>query len=78
MFEFFVCYVAGRISKLDYIVGIATPEAGVYATAESEEPVDVGGIELEETGYVPVGNPIGTLQTASKNPAFPYKGNRIA
>ena len=44
MSELFICYVAGRISKLDYIVGVAAPEAGVYAAAESEETVDVGGI----------------------------------
>ena len=54
--ELVVCNVTGRIRKLDYIFCVATPEARVYASAESKKPVDVGGVELEETGDVAVGN----------------------
>ena len=75
--EFLVCDVTGRIRELDYIVGVATPEARVYASAENEEPVDVGGVELEETGDVAVGNPVGALQAASEDSAFPYECDHI-
>lgn len=68
--ELVVCNVTGRIRKLDYIVCVATPEARVYASAESKKPVDVGGVELEETGDVAVGNPVGALQAASEDSAF--------
>lgn len=76
--ELIVFNVPGRIRKLDYIVGIATPETCVYASAESEKPVNVGGIELEEAGDIAVGNAVGTLQTESKHSAFPYKDDHIA
>ena len=76
--ELLICDITGRIRELDYIVGVATPEARVYASTESEKPVDIGGIELEEAGDVAVGNPVGTLQTSSENFAFPYECNHIA
>ena len=78
MLELIVFNVPGRIRKFDHIVGIATPEARVYASAESEKPVNVGGIELEEAGDIAVGNAVGTLQTKSKHSSFPYKGDHIA
>ena len=76
--ELVVCNVTGRIRKLDYIVCVATPEARVYASAESKKPVDVRGVELEETGDVAVGNPVGALQAASEDSAFPYECDHIA
>ena len=39
--ELLVFNVPGRICKLDYVVGVAAPQARVYASTESEKPVDI-------------------------------------